>query len=232
MEKRQTTSGFKPLPNEERKIAFRLVYWRKCFGMSQARLAAEAQLTVNELSNIESARVPLKFGAAFRICKTLDIHPRWLCFGHKEEALSGLDNWQRDWLQAVAEQNSRVLFSTVWKGIAFLFAEDGANDDYFQKLVKSHFVPVFSAELKNECLTSLYDIVKSRTVKVKPQMPALIKDVRAATQTPGSKTALAEAIGVPLATLSQWLSGKTKRMPDGEHALRLRYWVQEHSANK
>jgi len=232
VEKHQTTSRFKTLPSQERRIGFRVVYWRKCFGKSQEWLADEAQITLAQLSNIESGRVPLKTGAAFRICKTLDIHPRWLCFGHNEEALSSLEQWQRDWLEKVATQNSTVLFSTVWIGIGSLFAGDEASYDYFQKLATSGFVPKFPADLENERLTSIYDVVKSRTVKGKLHLTTLIKDVRDATQKPGSKTALANAIGVPLATLSQWLSGKTKRMPDGEHALWLRNWVEKQKRKK
>ncbi len=57
-----------------------------------------------------------------------------------------------------------------------------------------------------------------------PQLPGLLERLRQATAAPGCKTELSAWLGVPPASLSQWLAGT--REPGGEYALRLLRWVQ------
>ena len=57
-------------------------------------------------------------------------------------------------------------------------------------------------------------------------MQALLQRLRRATSKRGMKTRLAKVMGVPLANVSQWLSGV--REPSGETTLRLLRWLQLH----
>lgn len=61
-------------------------------------------------------------------------------------------------------------------------------------------------------------------VGVRNLLPGLLARLRAATKKRGTKSALAEYLGVPLASISQWLSGE--REPGGETTLRLLNWVE------
>jgi DNA-binding transcriptional regulator YiaG len=61
-------------------------------------------------------------------------------------------------------------------------------------------------------------------VDVKAQLPNLRERLKKVTQESGQKSALAKFLGVPLASVSRWLSGE--REPGGEIALRLLHWVE------
>ncbi len=56
------------------------------------------------------------------------------------------------------------------------------------------------------------------------QMASLINRLLVATQARGKKSELARFLGLPLASVSQWLSGK--RSPSGETTLKLLEWVE------
>jgi len=60
---------------------------------------------------------------------------------------------------------------------------------------------------------------------VKPQMPILLERLKKATAGPGMKTALADFLSAPLASVSRWLSGE--REPGGEIALQMLRWVEQ-----
>jgi transcriptional regulator with XRE-family HTH domain len=65
---------------------------------------------------------------------------------------------------------------------------------------------------------------------VKAQLPSLLERLKKATQESGQKSALAKFLGVPLASVSRWLSGE--REPGGEIALRLLHWVEKQERQK
>lgn len=79
-----------------------------------------------------------------------------------------------------------------------------------------------SKDISKTSLTIVSDNVNINLVK--PQMPDFLERLRKATAERGQKTALADFLKVPLARVSQWLSGE--RDPDGENTLRLLKWVQ------
>jgi len=60
--------------------------------------------------------------------------------------------------------------------------------------------------------------------EVNPILPKLLDRLAKQTIASGSKSALAEWLGVPLSNLSLWLSGK--REPGGETTLKMLYWVE------
>ena len=74
----------------------------------------------------------------------------------------------------------------------------------------------------NGLLTTVSE--SGNSVPVKDQLPDLIDRLRKATSEYGMKSRLAESFGVPLASISQWLSGE--REPGGETTLRLLNWVE------
>jgi len=61
--------------------------------------------------------------------------------------------------------------------------------------------------------------------EVKAQLPNLLVRLNQATRESGRMSALAELLGVPLASVSRWLSGK--REPGGEITLKLLQWVEQ-----
>lgn len=63
---------------------------------------------------------------------------------------------------------------------------------------------------------------------MKTEMPGLLGRLRKATEARGRKSELAAWLGVPLPTLSVWLSGKQE--PGGEATLRLLQWVRAEEA--
>ena len=65
---------------------------------------------------------------------------------------------------------------------------------------------------------------------VKLQLENLLARAEALTQEAGSKSALADLLGAPLASVSRWLSGD--REPGGETTLRLLQWVEQTEADQ
>jgi transcriptional regulator with XRE-family HTH domain len=81
---------------------------------------------------------------------------------------------------------------------------------------------------QNQGLTNVSESVK--VPPVKSQLPSLVDRLKRATEQRGTKSALAKYLGVPLASVSQWLSGE--REPGGETTLRLLHWVQQAEAQQ
>jgi transcriptional regulator with XRE-family HTH domain len=79
---------------------------------------------------------------------------------------------------------------------------------------------------KRKLLT--YITVTGNFVPVKSTMASLLDRLNKATSQRGMKSKLAKVMGVPLANVSQWLSGA--REPGGETTLRLLEWVQAEEA--
>ena len=75
---------------------------------------------------------------------------------------------------------------------------------------------------------TFHESVKSEGVKI--DLPGLMKRIKALTTKPGSKGKLATRCGVPLGSLSQWLSGK--REPGGAITLKLLNWVEAEEAKQ
>jgi transcriptional regulator with XRE-family HTH domain len=65
---------------------------------------------------------------------------------------------------------------------------------------------------------------------VKAQLPTLLERLNLATKESGNMSALAKFLGVPLASVSRWLSGK--REPGGEITLKLLQWVEQQERQK
>jgi transcriptional regulator with XRE-family HTH domain len=89
------------------------------------------------------------------------------------------------------------------------------------------FVPAEDVIKQNTALTDVSESVNIESVKA--QLPSLLQRIKVATKERGQKSALADFLGVPLARVSQWLSGD--REPGGETTLRMLNWV-EHQERK
>jgi DNA-binding XRE family transcriptional regulator len=75
------SSQFKSLPKKEVEICRRVGSVRRYERVNQAQFAQNVGLTRNQLANIESGRVSLKFWTGWRICEKLDINQLWLSTG-------------------------------------------------------------------------------------------------------------------------------------------------------
>jgi len=86
-------------------------------------------------------------------------------------------------------------------------------------------------ELENTEKKLLPEVTASDNVlPVKQTMANLLERLNTATSQRGTKSKLAKAMGVPLANVSQWLSGV--REPGGETTLRLLEWVRAEEAEQ
>jgi DNA-binding transcriptional regulator YiaG len=65
---------------------------------------------------------------------------------------------------------------------------------------------------------------------VKALLPKLLERLNKASAAPGKKSELAKFLGVPLASVSRWLSGD--REPGGEITLKLFHWVEQQERQK
>jgi transcriptional regulator with XRE-family HTH domain len=81
---------------------------------------------------------------------------------------------------------------------------------------------------KRKLLTDISECVKHSPMKA--QLPSLLERLKKATEERGSKSALAAYLGLPLASVSQWLSGD--REPGGETTLRLLHWVMQQESQQ
>ena len=80
-------------------------------------------------------------------------------------------------------------------------------------------------QTKGENLHLTESATPAKSIAVKLQLPSLLERLNRATKESGKMTALADFLGVPLASVSRWLSGK--REPGGEITLRLLKWVEQ-----
>jgi len=88
-----------------------------------------------------------------------------------------------------------------------------------------------NASRKNQPKKSLTGIsLKSKERGVKSEIQKLIEQVKRAASKPGAKVALARALDVAPARISEWLSGEKE--PGGEYTLRLLRWVEQQERHK
>lgn len=85
MESESKASRFRKLPQEERAVGSRLADVRRYYGYSQDFCARAIQLSRNQLANIESGRVPLRFWTGWRACNFLKLNQYWLAVGSGPE---------------------------------------------------------------------------------------------------------------------------------------------------
>ena len=98
----------------------------------------------------------------------------------------------------------------------------------YDRLVQDALGGVEVGWVEKRLLTDIHEYVNN--VSVKPQMANLLARLQSATKERGKKTELAAYLKVPLASVSQWLSGE--REPGGETTLRLLHWVQRAEAQQ
>lgn len=99
-----------------------------------------------------------------------------------------------------------------------LYQPDNAHHLYLPQ-------PIDEPILKKNHLTEVNASVKP--AEVKAQWPILKKRLQEATAAAGTKTKLAEFLGVQLASVSQWLTdSKNAREPGAETALRMLRWIE------
>jgi transcriptional regulator with XRE-family HTH domain len=252
-EPEKPASGFKPLPNSEREICLRFGHARRSASATQAEIAALLKVSKNQIANIESRRVPLKFWLGERFCAQLGISQTWIATGEPP---------QRSFLHPdvrVYDPRPRedALFSDVYhRFIAGELSKLGEQSAHLERL-RANPPPRFRSEMLNYCRKleklakdapkfealaerirrdlklpgpkekwALTDVaVSGKLAPVKSQLKNLLADLNRLTSEPGTKTKLADFLGAPLTSVSRWLSGE--REPGGETTLQMLRWVQE-----
>jgi len=73
--------GFASLSETEAAVCGRFKISREEAGVTQERIGLHMGLTRNQIANIESKRVPLRFWPGWKFCAELDINASWLARG-------------------------------------------------------------------------------------------------------------------------------------------------------
>jgi transcriptional regulator with XRE-family HTH domain len=244
------TSKFKPLPDNEKEICWRLAAIRRWRGLNQAELAQRVGITRNQLANIEAKRVTLKFGVAMDICKAIEVSPQWLYDGSGPQKLNvefkdpvtgmGLE------IHALSET-----FSGIWAAFGKIFldltgwrerviAGQGHEGQSAEKLSASYSGPprvaigdwhkgsASDAKANNKSKRGLdieMRLPDKETVKPKIRtLSELLKILRALTKKRGAKADLARCCNVTRQAVNQWLSENSK--PSADAMLLLLNWVE------
>ena len=190
----------------ERHIGLELFRARKWDLKSREEVAGAAALTIAQLAKIEQGRVPLRLLAGWRLCMKLDIHPNHLLRGGAEGPFIPEDHPLFKELSQYVAEHAQEKFSEAWSSVEWQLGPDAPME----------------AGPEEKCLTSFNESVKLSGVKL--DLPNLRDRLKRATQERGSKSALARKLGVPLPTLSVWLSGKQE--PGGAVTLQMLHWVE------
>jgi transcriptional regulator with XRE-family HTH domain len=215
MVQKPKTPRFRPVSDFERRIGNRLAYFRRDRDITQSDLAKKLDTTRNQLSSIEAGRVPLSAELGLKACRFFEINPMCLISGNEQAGLfPQLDPEWSLWLDQHFRLVRRETFADAWCGIAWLFAGTPELDELRRKVL-----PEFQKHQAQR--KQLQDDYRYRNIPdVRPQWPALLKDVIARTKLKGLKARLASDLGVPAPRISEWVKGKGR--PTAEVALTLR----------
>ena len=124
-----------------------------------------------------------------------------------------------------------------WGYISELATANGVSETYLLPVLNP--IKALGAQINRGLQTTqeiepqkpIDNVSESVNIKaVKPQLPILLEKLKNATKQRGQKSALAKFLGVPLARVSQWLSGD--RQPGGETTLRMLQWVEAQERQK
>jgi len=128
---------------------------------------------------------------------------------------SDLDNFIVEWFSKHPEKDAtRKLQRQLW-----------------YKQYEASFQARLEAERKKAEISDLTKTAtSSKLAEVKAQLPSLLERLNRATKETGKMSALAKFLGVPLASVSRWLSGK--REPGGEITLKMLHWVEQQERQK
>jgi len=192
----------------DRKIGAALAFIRRrdC-NQSQEVFAKRFGISRSLLANVESGRNPLLAHLGWNLCRSLDIHPSWLC-GAGNSAhqnvfpIIGAENLTQ--IESVLFANRYGLFREVWPALARLAMQDDEGTP--------------EKDLTQGSL-------KSNNTDVKSEIEKLIERLKRKASKPGAKAELARTLNVAPARISEWLSGEKE--PGGEYTLRLLKWVEQ-----
>lgn len=242
------------LPKREVEICKRLREFRELKRIARSKFAVSIGLAPERLASYESGRAPLRYAVVKQILKEYPINPIWLATGRESPCLLDIiddvlfpeaasrtalfsevfeENYDA-FKNSIALQNYG-LFERLMEvlrqkdsseAIQFLLSASPEafttlrNYNLFHKEALDILGPETKA--KKRLLTDA--ATSDKPLDVKAQLPSLLERLKKATSETGKMSALAEYLGVPLASVSRWLSGK--REPGGEITLKLLHWVE------
>jgi len=145
----------------------------------------------------------------------IEIWFRCVPSGYVRELDNGLEQFWKEFYSKLPPENPKMKLRRELEFASFL-------KDLERRLAKQ------KESGKNNELTDAASYGKISEVKA--QLPNLLDRLNRATKETGKMSALAVFLGVPLASVSRWLSGK--REPGGEITLRLLHWVEQQERKK
>jgi transcriptional regulator with XRE-family HTH domain len=136
-----------------------------------------------------------------------------------DTAVPLVQDWAKNWIRTISPANLQEFLGAL-KTIGDFMASNYAEKDPVKLLERN----VAFAENKKKMFT---DVPTSGMLpSVKSRLDSLLAELNRLTKERGMKTNLADYLGVPLASVSRWLSGDIE--PGGETTLRMLQWVKEH----
>lgn len=232
-----------PFPPIEAAVCQRLRAFREHTGLTRVRFAERAGVRTETLSNLEHKLTPLRWSEGSAFCRSHEIDALWLATGEGNPSGPLLDD---GWGQKVAPRALfRAAVVTHRAEIDSIRADASRRVGAFVELLldraETASEPADKANAKRlldrtiEALTRIRDaklqrmqldegLRKGNDARVSSSMlQQLLARVSRATMEHGAKKALADALGVQKAQVSQWLT--SKRSPNAEDTLRLLEWV-------
>jgi transcriptional regulator with XRE-family HTH domain len=152
---------FKPLLKREAEVCKRVAARRRYTGLSQRKFAALVGLSRDQLNNLESERVPLRFDVGWKICRALNLNPLWLALG------TGLEQpfVEIDLGPHLPEIGERALFTDACEGVLY---EDFENAiDAKLGITASEAFPILKPEWINGQKQRAKDLRKRAAALVK-----------------------------------------------------------------
>jgi transcriptional regulator with XRE-family HTH domain len=240
----------KPLPTEEGQICRRLKEARQVYEFSRGELARRVRLDLGALARVEQGRVPLRYEVARALWLAMPhLSPLFLCngtepiglgfefqlpvardLGFGKEALFSevIARFAEDLATLTGPPNlQRLPPAWVLAQKSLLAIRQGNIEQEAQNLKNAETRirrwEQSAEQWQKKMLTATS--LKGKTTAMHSELSQLLARIKRLSQAKGSKARLAEALGVPQARVSEWLSGKKE--PGGETTLRLLKWVEE-----
>jgi transcriptional regulator with XRE-family HTH domain len=231
---RPKTNERRMLSEIDRKIGLRLAFIRHLDNRNQEDMARELSLSKNQLSFIESGRVPLKLKNGWNACKQIGISPRWLLQGGDEKQyFPTLEEDFSAWIETVIEANKNSSFSEGFRPLVNIIFDDSKEGEaYRERVLKLKPLPKFPVSRSRDkaLIDKPLPFGDAADVPIITTLPELIAVLQKLTKVRGLKADLAEHCQVTRQAVDQWLRQDAK--PAAEAVFAALDWVRKQSKAK